>query len=352
MTPTSESVLDRARRIADEVLFPIAQEVDRAPRVPASSLHELAHAGLFGMAGPASHGGLDLPRDVAWRVAAAIGGACGATFFVWAQHHTAVRTLRTSANTKLVDDLLEDLCAGRAISGVAFAHLRRADPPSILATRVEGGWVLDGFSPWTTSWGLADWFAIAGESADRELVWTLVPAGDASGVTATPLALPVLMSTGTVLLRFQQCFVPDSHVMAVGSADRWRHDDRFLSAIGVPIPLAIAQRAARLLAELGEHDPLALEASGRLVDECDLRAAAIDDLLASMDDSEDYVARASDHRAACLHLAQRATTALLAASGGRGMDLAHPAQRLAREASFYVIQAQTADGRAATLRST
>jgi hypothetical protein len=32
------------------------------------------------------------------------------------------------------------------------------------------------------------------------------------------------------------------------------------------------------------------------------------------------------------------------------MDLAHPAQRLAREADFYVIQAQTADGRAATLR--
>jgi hypothetical protein len=33
------------------------------------------------------------------------------------------------------------------------------------------------------------------------------------------------------------------------------------------------------------------------------------------------------------------------------MDLNHPAQRLAREAAFYVIQAQTVDGRAATLRS-
>ena len=59
----------------------------------------------------------------------------------------------------------------------------------------------------------------------------------------------------------------------------------------------------------------------------------------------------SDHRAACLDLARRSTTALLASVGGAGMDLAHPAQRLAREADFYVIQAQTADGRAATLRS-
>jgi hypothetical protein len=65
---------------------------------------------------------------------------------------------------------------------------------------------------------------------------------------------------------------------------------------------------------------------------------------------DDVIGEASDHRAACLDLARRATTALLAAVGGRGMDLAHPAQRLAREADFYVIQAQTADGRAATLR--
>jgi len=63
------------------------------------------------------------------------------------------------------------------------------------------------------------------------------------------------------------------------------------------------------------------------------------------------IAAASDHRAACLHLARRATSAFLAASGGGGMDLSHPAQRLMREADFYVIQAQTADGRAATLRS-
>jgi hypothetical protein len=69
------------------------------------------------------------------------------------------------------------------------------------------------------------------------------------------------------------------------------------------------------------------------------------------DDVDSYVAAASDHRAACLDLARRATTALIAATGGRAMDLGHPAQRLAREADFYVIQAQTADGRAATLRS-
>jgi hypothetical protein len=47
---------------------------------------------------------------------------------------------------------------------------------------------------------------------------------------------------------------------------------------------------------------------------------------------------------------QRLCTALLAATGGAAMESGHPAQRLSREALFYVIQAQSGDGRAAMLR--
>ena len=52
-----------------------------------------------------------------------------------------------------------------------------------------------------------------------------------------------------------------------------------------------------------------------------------------------------------LDLAQRATGALLATTGGAGVQLDDPAQRLVREAAFYTVQAQTAPGRDATLRS-
>ena len=107
------------------------------------------------------------------------------------------------------------------------------------------------------------------------------------------------------------------------------------------------------------RDPDAVRAAEALAVELGVRWGIDDDLadaLANGDDDDlagvnDVIAAASDHRAACLDLARRSTTALLAAVGGRGMDLSHPAQRLAREADFYVIQAQTSDGRAATLRS-
>jgi hypothetical protein len=105
------------------------------------------------------------------------------------------------------------------------------------------------------------------------------------------------------------------------------------------------------LREHGDSDATAADAARRLDDDRERRAQMYDELLDAAVDSDDYIERASDHRATCIHLALRSTTALLAAVGGRGMDLGHPAQRLAREAAFFVIQAQTADGRAAALRS-
>jgi alkylation response protein AidB-like acyl-CoA dehydrogenase len=343
--PDAASVLDRALAVADSVLFPRAQDVDRGWAPIGDGLTALAGAGLFGIAGPVSHGGTDLGPNESRRVLAAVGSGCGATFFVWVQHHGVVRQLRASANTNLADPLLAPLCAGTSVAGVAFAHVRRHGPPAILATRTDGGWRLDGHAPWATSWGIASWFCVAAESADGELVWSMIPGDAPAGVIPTPLGLPVFASTGTVELAFDGCVVTESSVVAVEDADRWRQADRRRTAVGQPAVMGVADRAIRLLDDIGDDD--ATGAAMRLREELDRRWA--DDV--ALTDGEGDVAAASEHRAACLGLASRATTALLAASGGRGMALDHPAQRLAREATFYVIQAQTADGRAATLRS-
>jgi hypothetical protein len=197
---------------------------------------------------------------------------------------------------------------------------------------------------------MADWFSVAAESGDGELVWSLVPGSGAHGVSATALALPVFGATATVALRFDGCVVSDDHVIAVESAEQWRRTDRRHASLGQPAVLGVADRARRLLAEARDHD--ATRAAETLAVELAVRWGIDDDLVRALATGDhDVIVAASEHRASCLDLARRSTTALLAAVGGRGMDLSHPAQRLAREADFYVIQAQTADGRAATLRS-
>ena len=168
-------------------------------------------------------------------------------------------------------------------------------------------------------------------------------------MTATALALPVFGATATVALEFDGCTVADDQVIAVDSAEAWRRADRRQASIGQPAVLGVAERAQRLLAD--HADEPAVGAAVALAEELHRRWGRDDELVGALARGDDVVLEASDHRAACLDLARRSTTALLAAVGGRGMDLSHPAQRLAREADFYVIQAQTADGRAATLRS-
>lgn len=348
--PDDRAVIECAQRVADEVLFPRAQDVDRSLVPVADGLRALAARGLFGITGPATHGGSDLGPHAARRAIAAVGSGCGTTFFVWVQHHGVVRSVRTSPNAALVDRLLRPMCAGDLIAGVAFAHVRRTGPPAIVATALaDGAWQLDGFAPWATSWGIADQFCIAAESYDGELVWLMIPGSRSPGVTATDLDLSVFSSTGTVALRFDRCVVGADELVLVEDAERWRAADRRRAAIGQPAVLGVADRAIRLL-DAFDRDEVA-DAAGRLRVELSGAWDRDDELVDAMVSGADDIRTASDHRAGGLDLARRATTALLAATGGRGMDLQHPAQRLAREADFYVIQAQTADGRSATLRS-
>ena len=73
----AEPVAECAGRIADEVLFPAAMAVDGATRVPESHLGLLAREGLYGLAGPAGYGGLDLDPRSAIRIIEILASGCG-----------------------------------------------------------------------------------------------------------------------------------------------------------------------------------------------------------------------------------------------------------------------------------
>lgn len=347
-----DAVVERARQVADEVLAPMAEQVDRSS-IPTTHFDALRAAGLFSFVG--------VPAGSVRRAMATIAGGCGATFFVWVQHHGVVRNVASSANVELRDAVLASMLDGSMIAGTAFAHVRRSGDPAVRATRVDGGWRLDGRAPWATSWGIADRFTVAATTDDGQMVWLMLPRGGGTGVVAEPLSLPVFAATGTVAIRFDAAEVSDADVVAADDADRWRRDDRLRAAPGAPAVLGVTERAIRLLAAAARgQDDSAHSAATRLTADLAHRWQTDDELAGRLADlshpdgvaTERLVAEASAHRAACLELGHRATTALLAAVGGGGMDLGHPAQRLAREAAFYVIQAQTVDGRAATLDAT
>jgi alkylation response protein AidB-like acyl-CoA dehydrogenase len=71
-----------------------------------------AAAGLYGLAGPAAAGGLDVDPATFCNVIEIMADGCLASTFAWLQHHGAVRALAASVNSALAAEWLALLLAG------------------------------------------------------------------------------------------------------------------------------------------------------------------------------------------------------------------------------------------------
>jgi alkylation response protein AidB-like acyl-CoA dehydrogenase len=209
----------------------------------------------------------------------------------------------------------------------------------LTATVAEGGFLLDGYSPWVTGGAAADTLVLAatvveGDSAtDRELL--VAVAGSAPGLTVdTPLELVGVAASSTGPVRLNRVFVPHAdviagpvpHVMASGvGAGTGGHETSTL-AIG------LASAAIEFLqAESGQRDLLTLPTQA-LVEEL---AALREDLLA-IAAGRDACSKES-LRGRANSLATRASQAALSAAKGSGYVIGHPAGRWCREALFFLV---------------
>lgn len=232
---------------------------------------------------------------------------------------------------------------------MAFAHLRRRPCP-VTATRTAGGWRFDGAVDWTTGWGVVDLLLLGGATDDGRFVFALLPARDVPGLVATPLALAAMGGTRTVRLDLDGVQASDDDVTLVADAAAWREADRLKTANAGPHTFGLLREAVHRLASVGERRDdagaqAAAERLGSAAEELRARAYALLDDVAPGERVQERL----QVRAAALDLAVRATSALVAASGGSAMALSAAPQRLAREALFHLVQAQTPPVRAALL---
>jgi alkylation response protein AidB-like acyl-CoA dehydrogenase len=310
------ALIRRARELASQVLAPAAMGVEASARVPPEQLDLLAAEGFYGLAGPREAGGLDVPFPEACQIIEILAGACLSTTFVWMQHHGVVRAV-AGAPAALRQELLGPLCRGERRAGVALAGLLPG-PPRLRARLTEGGYVLDGTSPWVTGWGLIDTLHVAARQEDDTIVWAVLDAGHAAGssLTAEPLPLVAVMASSTVQLTFTAHPVPQGRVTGTLPLDQWRSRDAAGLRANGSLALGLAARSCELIG------------AGPLDEQLAHCRAALD----SADPDSMPGARA----AAC-ELALRATAALVVIQGSSAILADHDAQRLAREALFLLV---------------
>lgn len=306
--------LEVARTIAEEVLFPMATATDASDLVPRANLDALAAAGLYGMAVPAEHGGLDLDLTTQYRVVEALASGCLTTTFVWLQHRNPTRALVATPNAALRDAWLAPLAAGERRAGIALAG-NRPGAPLLRAARAGGAPVLTGAAPWVSGWGLVDVLLVTARDGDA-VVSVLLDAREAGGLQTERLRLVAADASGTVTLRFAGHLVPTERVVGEEPHAAVLERDATGLRMNGSLALGLIDRCCRLLGSSPLDEELAVARGA-------LDGATIEGL--------------PDARAAACELALRAAGALAVARGSRSLLVGDHAERLVREALFLQV---------------
>lgn len=336
-----------------------AAESDRHG-VSRSTFDALAAAGLLGRPlEPAS-----LQRELTERLFM----ADGSLTFCWLQHQLPWRRLLSATSTPdapaadtLRNRWLELVATGLALGGGAFAQLRRPGEPTPAATRIPGGWRVDGHFDWITSWDIADLMLLCVRCCDASgdrVVGFLLPAG-ASGAPlpagfslGEPLALLAMGGTHTRPMQLDGTEISDSQVLFVEDFAHWSEADAAKVCRVSPVVFGCIRGAIADLHQVASRhdDAQSLALASDLARDCSqLRREAYGLIDADPEGSPSLRQRHRDLRAEALALAMRAAQAAVIAHAGAAMNSGFETERRLREASFLLVQAQTADSRRASL---
>lgn len=333
-----------AIRLADEVLFPAAGDVDRTGAVPESHWQALAEAGLYGIAAPVDAGGPGLEFGEVTEILEVLTSGCLATAFTWIQHHGVVLSLSRTTNAGLRAELLEPTVTGRLRAGVAYAGVVPT-PPRMTATATGDGWLLTGHAPFVSGWGDVDLLQVSARDAATDDVVSailrmpdLLEGASADAVRATPVDLSAAAATRTVSLRVDGLTVPvDRVVTRVGLGEFFASQNVGVRLNGT-LPFGLIRRCTALLDVRGHN-----REARALRERADVVRTALD---AGMADATALLAARAD----AARLALDAAAALASADGGRAVVRGSDSERLFREAAFVLVAASRPELKTALLQ--
>jgi alkylation response protein AidB-like acyl-CoA dehydrogenase len=214
-TPSVAAQGDAAlARLVREQLRPRVVAIDRQGQYPAEFLRHFGALGGFLPPGP---GGIASAIESTAQVAQ----VCGSTaFLTWCQNACLWYLLNTP-NQALRDTVLPELATGIRMGATALSNPVKAfsgiEAFKLSATRVQGGYRVNGSLPWVSNLGRDHAFPSifkVGDSTAMALFDCAQP-GVAQPPTAPFIALE---GTATFALRFKDVFVPESAVLAAPAA--------------------------------------------------------------------------------------------------------------------------------------
>lgn len=306
----------RARRFADDVLFPASAAVERGEVDLAAQLDRLADEGFYGVAAPTAFGGVGpAGAPIVADVIAALAGGCLTTTFVWLQHLAPLMAVAAVGGDEDRTGWLRPLASGQVRAGLAMSR-----PDRLHVRPVPGGFRLTGESPWVTGWGLIG-VLLVGAVDDHGLLHVFVlDAAESDGLVAHETRLMAVQPSRTVALEFTDHFVPAARLGHTQTLTSYAASQATGVVMNGFLALGVAGRCARLIGDASDLEADIADARLRLL------TAAPEEI--------------PEARAASSLLAARAAARLVVHTGSRSVLADEHAGRLYRESGFLLVFGQ------------
>jgi butyryl-CoA dehydrogenase len=148
------------RQFAESRVLPLAAEIDREHRFPVELVPQIAELGLFGAVIPTQYGGSEL-SSVAYAIAVEeLAACCASTSIIVSAHNSLCCSPIVNFGTEEQKaKWLPDLASGKSLGCFALSEPGSGSDAAALtcrATKVDGGYKVNGSKNWITNGPVAD----------------------------------------------------------------------------------------------------------------------------------------------------------------------------------------------------
>ena len=347
-------------RFCDQRIAPNARAIDEAHSYPKELFQELGALGFFAMRYPEDVGGQDVDLvTLCLAIEEIARGSMSLAGCVTMQSLMGTKFLHMLGNDDIRQRLLLPALCGEKIGGICMTEPNAgSDLQSIAttATKVDGGYRLNGQKMWVTAAPVADFFTVfAVAGAERKLTIFLVERNFAGLAIGRAIEKMGVWALPTSELAFNDCFVPDTHrLSAEGEGEA--HLRKLLAEIRI-VTGALAVGCARAALEEANRYAAERKQFGKPIN----RYQAIQMKLAEMA-TDLEAARRLVHYAAWLkdkgrpHHKEAAMAKMFASEAGAdicdkaarvlasyGFAMEYPVQRFLRDIRFTLIGGGTSE---------
>lgn len=333
-------------------LAKLATHYDVTGEWPAQSLDHLTQAGAWTWVIPQPLGGMGLDPLLQTQGYEAVAAGCMSTLLILTQRDGACEFIADSDNEPLKAELLPKLAAHEIMTSLGISQLttsHQTGRPALTAKPEGSGFVLHGFSPWVTGAAECQYLVIGAALPDGRQVLLAVPTDLQGIVIDPPMQLMAMQSSRTCEVHFKDAVVDERYVLRGPG-------ERILASRSTVKPLVVATAGIGLAGTMVRLiESQAAKSTGRLAEmaeELSARYQALRDRLmtfaASLLEPGQEVPK-TEIRVGVNDLLIRLAAGVLTYAKGSGLLRQRDAQRLVREAMFFLVWSAPEDVRTQTL---